>query len=108
MRLIKLNKGNNIMMTTEQRLAIIKAAVNKVQGNLELRAQQAKSNAKVLKASNSKLMKIKSKAELKLDKELDGIDENYNDVDTKTARKIANESVGDTYRQTIKYDNEWN
>lgn len=96
------------MMTKEQRLDMIKNAVNKVQGNLELRAQQAKVNARFIADCNKKIAKIKAKAERKLDKELAALDENYNEVDTKTARKIADSYVGDIYRETTKFDNEWN
>lgn len=96
------------MMTKEQRLDMIKNAVNKVQGNLELRAQQAKVNARFIADCNKKIAKIKAKAERKLDKELAALDENYNEVDRKTARKIADAYVGDTYRETTKFDNEWN
>ena len=96
------------MMTKEQRLAMIKNAANKIQGNLELRAQQAKVNARFIADCNKKIAKIKAKQEAKLAKELDALDENYNEVDAKTARKIANSCVGDIYRETTKFDNEWN
>ena len=90
------------------RLEMIKQSVNKIQGNDLFRETMKKSNMQFVKDCNRKIAKIKAKEDRKLAKEMDALNENYNDVDAKTARKIADDTVGETYRETTRFDNEWN
>ena len=87
---------------------MIKNAVHKIQGNPELRAAQAKINKRFVKDCNAKIAKIKRREERKLEKEVEAMDENYNHVEPKVARAFADSLVGETYRETTKFDNEWN
>ena len=43
-----------------------------------------------------------------LERELEAMDENFNHVEPKAARAFAESLVGDIYRETTKFDNEWN
>ena len=90
------------------RLEMIKNAVNKVQGNPEFKAQMKKINQKFIKDCEKKIARLKAKQERQMEKELSELDENYNSVDVKTARTIADTAVGEIYRETTRFDNEWN
>lgn len=90
------------------RIEMIKQATYKIQGSPEFVASMKKANAKFIRDCQKKIAKLQAKADAKADKELEALDENYNHIMTKTAREIAEIEVGDTYRETIKFDNEWN
>jgi hypothetical protein len=92
----------------DRRLEMIKNAVHKIQGNPELRAAQAKINARFIKDCNAKIAKIRRRQERQLERELEAMDENYNHVEPKAARAFAESLVGEIYRETTKFDNEWN
>jgi len=89
----------------KDRIAMIKAAVEKVQGGRE---EQRKINAKFIKDCEKKIARIKARQERQAEKEMAELDENYNQIDIKQAKKIAIESVGETYFETTRFDNEWN
>lgn len=90
------------------RIEMIKNAVHKIQGNPEIRASMKKANQKFIRDCEKKIARIKAKQQRQLDKELEALDENYNAIDFKVARHIADETVGEIYRETVKFDNEWN
>jgi hypothetical protein len=90
------------------RLEMIRNAAIKIQGNPEFRATMQKANQRFIQDCHRKIAKIKAKQERQLDKELAALDENYNAIDIKVARHIADETVGEIYRETTKFDNEWN
>ena len=90
------------------RLDMIKNAVHKIQGNTEFRAAQAKINARFIKDCEAKIAKIKRRQDRQLERELEAMDENYNHVEPKVARAFAESLVGDVYRETTRFDNEWN
>ena len=90
------------------KLDMIKNAVHKIQGNPEFRAEQAKINKRFIKDCEAKIAKIKRRQDRQLERELEAMDENYNHVEPKAARAFAESLVGDVYRETTKFDNEWN
>ena len=90
------------------RIDMIRKAAQKIQGNPEFRATMNKSNKRFIEDCNRKIAKIRAKQERQLEKELAELDENYNAVDIKVARRIADDTVGEIYRETTKFDNEWN
>ena len=90
------------------RIEMIKNAVHKIQGNPEFRASMKKANQRFIQDCEKKIARIEAKQERQLDKELEALDENYNAVNFKVARRIADDTVGETYRETVKFDNEWN
>lgn len=91
------------------RMEMIKNAVQKIQGNQsEFRATMKKANQKFIDQAYKKIAKIKAKQERQAQKELEALDENYNHIDHKTARLVADTEVGEIYRETTRFDNEWN
>lgn len=87
---------------------LIRKAAEKVQAKAEFRATMNKSNKRFIEDCNRKIAKIRAKQERQLEKELAELDENYNAIDIKAARRIADDTVGEIYRETTKFDNEWN
>lgn len=86
------------------RIEIIKAAQEKINRRQTLVNKIKRSNRNAIGYSYLESV-VEDK---KFFQELDALDENYNQIDPKTARAIAEIEVGETYRETLKYDNEWN
>lgn len=87
------------------RLDLIKNAVKNVNSK---KAAIRKANQKFVKDCERKIARLKAKAEREALKQLEALDEDYNQVDAKTAKVIADSAVGEIYRETVKFDNEWN
>lgn len=90
------------------RIEMIKNAVHKIQGNPEFKSTMQKANARFIKDCQKKIDRIRAKQERQAEKELAELDENYNHLEPKIARQIADSVVGEIYRETTKFDNEWN
>jgi len=90
------------------RLEMIKNAAYKIQGNPEFKASMKKANQRFIKDCQAKIARLEAKKLREEQKELDKMDENYNLFDIKTAKAIAETEVGETFRETTKFDNEWN
>ena len=96
-------------MTDKQkadRLALIKAVAAKIEKRKSFKARQAANSAKVRRYTDVVETPKRQKAEREFDRMIEKMDENYNQWTD--ASKYANEYYGDVYRDTTRYDNEWN
>ena len=93
---------NMTMQTKEQRLAIIKAVAEKVKARNEFKTK-ARASASLAKVMVKDIVKAKDK---KFAAALDKMDENHNHWTD--ANKYAEQYYGEVYRDTTRYDNEWN
>lgn len=96
-------------MTAEQkaaRLALIKEVAAKVEKRKSFKARQAANAAKVRRYTDVVEKPKRQKAEREFDRMIEKMDENYNQWTD--ASKYANEYYGQVYRDTTRYDNEWN
>ena len=87
-------------MSTVDRLALIAAAAEKVQGRNTFKAKvQAKGRKAVKNATAGR----------RSEKLVEAFDESSMYDEEKAVRKIWNDSgVVDSYRDTVRFDNEWN
>ena len=93
------------MKTKEERLAIIKAAADRVQKRNEFRAKAKKSSVKALLKATPEF-EAKCIAEKKFQEKIEAMDENFNHWTD--AEKYAKQYYGGVYSDTTKFDNEWN
>ena len=93
------------MKTQEQRLAIIKAAAERVQKRNAFRAKAKKSSVKALLKATPEF-EAKRIAEKKFQEKMDAMNENFNHYTD--SEKYAKQYYGDVYSDTTKFDNEWN
>jgi hypothetical protein len=92
-------------MTREERLAIIKIAADRVAARNAFKTKAKKSAVKaILLAKPEK--ELKRKKEREFQDKIDAMDENHNHWTD--APKYAKQYYGDVYRDTTKFDNEWN
>lgn len=90
--------------TKEQRLAMIKAAAEKV-----ARRKRLKGTSSIGKLTRAASEQYEARAEKnrRIDAEIDKLNDNsllyWND-----SSRYAEKYYGETYRETTKYDNEWN
>jgi hypothetical protein len=103
----------NVNMTTtftpEQkaaRLAMIKAAADKINARKAFKAKQAANAAKVIRWTDVDEKPRRKKAEREFDSMIAKMDENYNQWTD--APQYAEKYYGERYRDTTKFDNEWN
>lgn len=90
------------MQTREDRLALIKAAAEKMQ------AKQAKAFKTKVQAKGRKTVR-NATAGSRSEASVDAFDESFMYDDEKaTARVWRDSGVMDSYRDTIRYDNDWN
>jgi ABC-type oligopeptide transport system ATPase subunit len=92
------------MLTKEERLAIIKSAVESVQKRNEFRAKAKKGASKALVKAIPELQ-AKRAADKKFQEKMDAMNENYNHYTD--SEKYAKQYYGDVYSDTTKFDNEW-
>ena len=90
------------VMTKEQRLAIIKAAADKVAARNQFKNKVRKGTNAVKSTART----IRREKDEKFDAMMDKMDENYNHWTD--AEKYAKEYYGDVYSDTTRYDNDWN
>lgn len=93
------------MKTQEQRLAIIKAAAERVQKRNAFRAKAKKSSVKALLQATPEF-EAKRIAEKKFQEKMEAMNENFNHYTD--PEKYAKQYYGDVYSDTTKFDNEWN
>ncbi len=95
-----------MVMTTEERLAIIKQAhqnfLAKQKATKAFKSKAKKSTAKAM----DKILGVKTRREKEFNEAMDKLDENYNHYTD--ADKYAAKYYGDVYSQTTRFDNEWN
>jgi hypothetical protein len=90
------------MQTREDRMALIKAAAEKLQ------AKQAGAFKTKVQAKGRKTVKNATEG-AKTIKGLEAFEEDFMYDNEKAIAKVWNDSgVVDSYRDTIRYDNEWN
>ena len=90
------------MQTREDRLAIIKAAADKMNAK-QAKAFKTKVQTKGRKTARNATAGSRSEASV------DAFDEAFMyDDDKATARVWRDSGVMDSYRDTIRYDNDWN
>lgn len=90
------------MQTKEERLALIKAAAEKIQGKKTFKAKAKKSATKARVAA----VKRRSQEDRALDREIEKLDENHNLWTD--ASSYAKEYYGDVAYETTRFDNDWN
>lgn len=93
------------VQTKEQRLAMIKAAAEKIQKKKAFRAKVSVSASKVRRGydEEAEIRRAKSR---KFDEVIEKLDENHNQWTD--GAQYAEKYYGDVYRDTIKFDNDWN
>ena len=92
--------------TREERLALIKAAAEKVAKRNAFKATQ-KANAASVRRYTDVVEKPRRKAaEEKFDAQMEKLNENYNYWTD--APQYAEKYYGQVYRDTTRFDNEWN
>lgn len=96
-------------MTAEQkaaRLELIKAAAAKIEKRKTFKARQAANAAKVRRYTDVVEKPKRQKAEREFDAMISKMDENYNQWTD--APQYAEKFYGEVYRDTTKFDNDWN
>lgn len=92
------------VQTKEERLAMIKAAAEKVARRNRLKGKS--SIGKLVAAADGEIQARKRK-NAKIDAEIDRLNDNthmyWND-----SSQFAEKYYGETYRETTKFDNDWN
>jgi len=90
-------------MTKMTRLEMIKAAAEKIERRKKFKGKSAIGK---LTAAASRELEARAEANRKFDEEIDRLNDNthlyWND-----ASKFAEKHYGETYRETTKFDNEW-
>ena len=94
-----------ITQTREERLAIIKIAAERVAKRNAMRIKMKKGAIKAYLAA-APHKEIIRKKEIKYQEKMEAMNENYNHYTD--APKYVKEYYGEVYRDTTKYDNEWN
>lgn len=93
-------------MDKNTRLAMIKVAAEKVAKRQAFKRKQA-ANAATVRRWTDEVEKPKRKAKAdEFDREIEKLDENYNQWTD--APQYAEQYYGQVYRDTTKFDNEWN
>ena len=96
-------------MTTEQkaaRLELIKKVAAKVEARKAFKAKQAANAAKVRRWTDVDEKASRKTKAANFDRMIEKLDENHNLWTD--APKYAEQYYGDVYRDTTKYDNDWN
>ena len=96
-------------MTAEQmaaRLELIKAVAAKIEKRKSFKARQAANAAKVRRYTDVVEKPKRQKADREFDSMIEKMDENHNQWTD--ASKYAETYYGDVYRDTTKFDNDWN
>lgn len=94
-----------VAKTREERLALIKEVCDRVNARKASKEKMKKSGKKVLLVSRDEVA-LRRKKEREYYKKLEALDENPNHYTD--AEKYAKQYYGDTYQDTVKFDNEWN
>ena len=96
------------MLTDAQkadRLALIKEVAERVQAKRAFKTKAKVSTAKIRKILAPEF-EAKKRIQDKFDRQIEKMDENYNQWTD--APKYAEKYYGDVYRDTTRFDNEWN
>ena len=96
-------------MTAEQkaaRLELIKAAAAKIEKRKAFKARQAANAATIRRYTDEVEKPKRRKAEREFDAMISKMDENYNQWTD--APQYAETYYGQVYRDTTKFDNDWN
>lgn len=93
------------MQTKQERLEMIKAAAEKINRRKEFRARQAANAAKVRRWSDVVEKPSRASKEREFDRMIEKLDENHNQWTD--APQYAKEYYGGVYRDTTRFDNEW-
>jgi hypothetical protein len=94
------------MQTKEERLALIKAAAEKIKDRNKFKARLSASSARVRGYTDAVEKPARKRKLDAFDKKIEALDENYNTwTDAPT---YAKEYYGEVAYETTRYDNEWN
>lgn len=99
---------SEVAYTKEERLALIKKVAERVQGQ-SFKSKMTKKSAGIRKGARADLQEradVRTANQKRYEDMMAKLDENYNQWTD--ADKYANEYYGDVYRDTVKFDNEWN
>lgn len=93
------------VQTKEERLAMIKAVAEKVQARKAFKSKLM-TKRKLVRRGYDEEAEVRREKARKFDAAIEKLDENYNQW-TDSA-KYAEEYYGERYRDTTKFDNDWN
>lgn len=91
--------------TKSDRLAMIKAAAEKINAQKSFRAKQAAKSSKVRRWTDVEEKPRRAKSQRDFDRMIDKLDENHNRWTDESS--YAKKYYGDVAYQTTRYDNDW-
>ena len=95
-----------VAQTREERLALIKEVAERVQARKAFQKKVRAKNSAVRRYTDVVEKPRRQAAEAKFDAQMEKLNENYNYWTD--APQYAEKYYGEVYRDTTRYDNEWN
>lgn len=93
------------MVDMEKRLEMIKAAAKKIEAQKTFKQRQATNAAKVRRYTDVVEKPSRAKSNREWNRKMEKLDENYNQWTD--APEYAKTYYGDVYRDTTRFDNDW-